>query len=217
MILKHYRVSGHKGFTIVELMISTAVFTSILLVVLTAVTQIGRMYYKGIASSRTQEASRTIVDRISQEIQYSPTTTSPRLTTSGTLNVLCIGKSRFFYVINQKKTAGTYGLWTDESADGWAGCNGNVAALSALAIPTTSPGAINPREMLPDNARLVAFDVSPVNVTSPLYTVKARVVYGDDDLIDYTAGTANATCKGATAGTQFCGMSELTITVTKRL
>ena len=207
---------SQRGFTIVELMISTAVFSTILLVVLTAVTQIGRMYYKGITTAKTQETTRLLVDRISQEIQYSPANFVPIYAKSGDKNVRCIGNSRFFYVLNQKKTSANYGLWSDDSAAGSPVCVDSAAsaALSTQVIPTVSP-AVNPRELLSENMRIVKFDITG---SGNLYTVSIRVVYGEDDLIEVPGGDiSQSTCKGATVGTQFCGVSELTVTVNKRL
>lgn len=207
------RTSTQKGFTIIELMISTAVFSTILIVVLTAVTQIARIYYKGITTAKTQETARILIDRISQEIQYSPAATIPTYVTDGTKNVRCIGNSRFFYVLNQKKTSTNYGLWSDDSAAGSNACT-TATDLSNLFIPT-GPPAVNFRELLPEKMRIVKFDISGIG---NLYTVTIRVLYGDDDLIDVPGGdVSQSTCKGSTVGTQFCGISELSVTVNKRL
>lgn len=217
-----------RGFTIVELMISTAVFSLILIVILTAITQIGRMYYKGITTSKTQETARLIVDRVSQEIQYSPATYVPTFATTGTKNVRCIGNTRFFYVLSQKKTSTDYGLWTDNSGAASPVCNdpGASVALDTTAIPTSEPTAVDPRELLPQNMRIAKFDITG---SGSLYTVSVRVLYGDDDLMEAVDPATGAvltpmadypqyyTCKGSTVGTQFCGVSELTVTVNKRL
>ena len=60
----------NKGFTIVELLIATAVFSFILLVVTTGIIRLGNMYYKGVISSRTQESIRNIVSETSSAIQF---------------------------------------------------------------------------------------------------------------------------------------------------
>jgi prepilin-type N-terminal cleavage/methylation domain-containing protein len=222
------KVSKQRGFTIIELMISTAVFSAILLVILTAITQIGRMYYKGVTISKTQEAARSIVDSVSQEIQFSPSSYAPTYAVSGERNIRCVGNSRFFYVVNQKKTDTNYGLWADDSGAGSPLCvdSASLVALGSAAIPTSSPSSTNPRELLPQNMRIAKFEI---NGSGSLYTVSVRVLYGDDDLmeaVDPATGSILTpasdypqflTCKGSTVGTQFCGVSELTVTVNKRL
>jgi Tfp pilus assembly protein PilW len=221
------RSLNQSGLTIVELMISTAVFTTILLVILTAITQIGRMYYKGVTTAKTQETARSLIDRLSQEIQYSGTSTSPVLLADGNKRVLCIGSSRFFFMINQEKDSSNYGIWADESNDGSVS-NACVAPASTnlrnTAVPTTA--TLNAREMLGDGMRIVRFDLT--NPTPNLYTIDLRITYGADDLLDSVDPTTGSlvdqntfpqysTCKGATIGTQFCSMSELSVTVSKRL
>src|SRR3990172_9120101 len=62
---------GVGGFTIVELMIATTIFSVILLIVTFGMLQIGRTYYKGITLTKTQNAARSIIDTISQDIQFS--------------------------------------------------------------------------------------------------------------------------------------------------
>lgn len=208
-------VASQKGLTIVELMISTAVFSSMLLIILTAITQIGRMYYKGITTAKTQDTTRTIVDRITQEIQYSPPSQSTLYQTSGTNNIRCVGKSRFFYTVNQQNTPGTYGLWTDESGTGSTLCS-DAGVFSLSGNPTTF-GLQNARDLLAENMRILKFDIVN-NDALGLYTVTVRVAYGDTDLLDQvTDGIPNSFCRGSTAGTQFCAVSELSSTVKKRL
>jgi prepilin-type N-terminal cleavage/methylation domain-containing protein len=59
------------GFTIVELMISTLVFSVILLVVTFGIVHFTNSYYRGINGSTTQDTARTIVDSVTQAIQFS--------------------------------------------------------------------------------------------------------------------------------------------------
>lgn len=223
--MRHRRTQS--GFTIVELMIATAIFSLILLVVLTAIVQVGRMYYKGITTAKTQEAARTIVERVAQQIQFSPQSSNPLLyqnyasatPPSGDKNLRCIGNTRYFYVINQLNTASTYGVWTDDNADGSNICT-DAAAYAAFAPSGNPPalaGTTNPRDLLPDNMRIVKFDVSG---SGKLYTISVRVAYGENDLLDQSVavgGVPGTQCRGRTLGTQFCAVSEINVTVAKRL
>lgn len=109
------------GFTIVELMFSTMAFSTILVLCLASLVQIGRMYYKGITNARTQEAARLIVDELTQAIQLSsgnikqPTLVGPGTlptgpvvpvvsgdVAAGTTAYFCIGTTRYTYALDRK-------------------------------------------------------------------------------------------------------------------
>jgi prepilin-type N-terminal cleavage/methylation domain-containing protein len=62
---------NNKGFTIIELLIATVIFSLILLVITGAIVQFGRIYYRGIVQSRTQERSRAITESIAKNLQFS--------------------------------------------------------------------------------------------------------------------------------------------------
>jgi prepilin-type N-terminal cleavage/methylation domain-containing protein len=59
------------GFTLLELLIATTVFSVILLLAATAMIQIGRTYYKGNQQTRVQETARDMIEQISKDIQFS--------------------------------------------------------------------------------------------------------------------------------------------------
>lgn len=69
MSRSHKRTAA--GFTIVELMIALAVFSVLLILVLAAITQMTRMYYKGVITARTQQSTRELIDRVAQQVQFS--------------------------------------------------------------------------------------------------------------------------------------------------
>ena len=52
--------SGQKGFTVLELMIATTVFSVMLLLTTTGMIQIGKVYYKGLVTAKTQDTVRSI-------------------------------------------------------------------------------------------------------------------------------------------------------------
>ena len=63
--------SRNKGFTIIELMISTVIFSLVLLMCLVGIVQVSRTYYKGVTRAKTQEATRRLMDEIKESIQLS--------------------------------------------------------------------------------------------------------------------------------------------------
>lgn len=117
---------SEKGFTIVELLISMAVFTSLLLICAVATAQIGRMYYKSTIKISTQQATRSTSDLISQQIRLfdrqpivyefdlssqslavlnppvSPSLASYVLNRDGGRYMLCLGSVQYYIQINRQ-------------------------------------------------------------------------------------------------------------------
>lgn len=225
------RIDDRKGFTIIELLISTTVFTLLLMVVLTAVTQVGRMYYKAVTTTRTQEAARTLIEDIATHLQYSsdPPFPSvgipapPTLLASGQQVGFCIGSIRYIFVMNKRATSGAHAIWADK--DGYETnipCN-----VSAVNMDVAEPSSrVFGRDMLPEDMRLSDLEIQPMNSEQTLWRVKVRILYGVNDLladpdnfnnpIDAT-NFGRAICKGSAIGTQFCAISELETTVYRRL
>lgn len=209
-------------------MISTAVFSMILLIVLGAVTQIGRMYYKGLSVSRTQDASRRILDEISQQIQFSPdlpVTTGGAGFSSATPVGLCIGSTRYIVQLN-KQVAGSnnvalntqrHGLWLDDRGSPTCDISAGGFASNLQNDPPVA-GVVDGRELLADGMRLVDLQLSNEGGANPrLWTVKLRVIFGDQDLLDVSNGVNQTVCSGSQVGTQFCAVSELSTTVLRRV
>ena len=225
------------GFTIIELLIATAVFSVIILVVTAAVLQFSRQYYKGIIASSTQGAARTLVDDISRSIQFNGGTVNPipdNINPTG----LCVGTDkRYSYALNQQVTdagsslpnQGYHGLVSDDVT----GCGTDTVPLDVKSLPAKLPTTLsNARELLGQHMRVSKFSVTGGNSTNNLYTISVRIVYGDNDLLcSQSAGDCNTpapssaavlntatdlSCR-STVGSQFCAVSELTTTVRKRV
>jgi prepilin-type N-terminal cleavage/methylation domain-containing protein len=191
-----------KGFTIIELLIATVVFSLILLVVTGAIIQFSRLYYKGVIQSRTQEVARTITQDIAQNIQFGGSTPS------SSPNVICIGSKRYTKVLNVQVGTGSnnHGLVYDSPSGGCSTASGYDVTQAGLAS-----GA---KEFLGQNMQLVALNVSEQPAGSGLWRVDAHVVYGADaDLTDAT----KTSCKSIISGGQFCAVSRLTTAVSQRL
>ncbi len=190
-----YRKQEH-GFTIIELMIATTVFSVVLLICSFAMLQIGRTYYKGITMARTQTTARSIIDEISQSIQFSGGTVYP--TVVPTTNNACIG--RVFYERTAANGLNKYTLGSD--------CTNSVS------LPPSPPLPVN---MLGNNMRLGKFEVKNVAGAPSLWSVTIRVVYGDNDVLSNPTDLATTGCKDSGAGGQFCAISELSTIVQKKL
>jgi prepilin-type N-terminal cleavage/methylation domain-containing protein len=118
------KIHKQRGFTIVELLFSTAIFSVILLLCLSALVQIGRMYFKGVTTAQTQQSARAVLDELSQAMQFSgakinrigvPSSTlaappelyGPRIpisggsVTQGAVGYFCIGTTRYTFAMDR--------------------------------------------------------------------------------------------------------------------
>jgi len=189
------------GFTIIELMIATTVFSVILLLCATALVQIGRVYYKGVLSGKTQNTARSIMDEIASNIKYS----GGEIPTLGP-NVLCVGNLRYSFWIDQQLNDTNHALIADRPA---------VCKTDTPFPPAdTCDPTLSCRELLSPRMRLSKFNIIPPPAGSTLYGIDIGIVSGETDLLDPTHKRCNVALN---AGGQFCAVSELTTYVQKRL
>ena len=212
-----------QGFTIVELMIATAIFSTILLICTTAMIQVGRYYYKGVNSARTQESARNIIEQISLPVQLSGYEPYPIPFNTNNYNGLdvyafCIGNDRYNFAIDVQVTDGlpdsTYNparqsphaLWKDKTTD-------PSCPTADLTLNKPSSDAATGKELLNSGMRIKALSVAPVVGNPSLWSVDVSLLYGDSDLIDPATGN----CISSSIGGSFCGVSDLHTTVYRRV
>ncbi len=204
------KLKDARGFTIVELLISTVVFSAVLVLCATAIVQVGRMFYKGVTINRTQDATRQLADDVAQAIQFGVRSGSFFQTaSSGANRAYCLGEVRYTY--RTDLSLGTAGghqsrhiLWKDKLGV----TEPCTAAINLDSVAPTGDG----QEMLGTNMRLPQFDITP---SGKNYLVTIRVAYGEttDLFIDNTF----TSCIARDLGGQFCALSRITTNVVKRL
>ncbi len=199
--------SNNNGFTIVELMIATTVFSTVLLLCTFGLMEIGKTYYKGSTIARTQNVARQIVTTLSEAVQYGSseptfTGTPPNEVVASILTasngVFCIGDSRFTY--SSAVANGTSnGLVIDNKPPG-------SCVASAIS---------NGKQLLGTNMRLTRFQILK---NGGNYNIIVKVTYGDTDLINLVdvSQPVYGSCNGG-RGSQFCAASQLETTVHRRL
>jgi prepilin-type N-terminal cleavage/methylation domain-containing protein len=211
--------SWQKGFTIIELMIATAVLSTMILVVTIIMINIGNLFDKGVNQAKTQDAVRDITDQLSNDLKFYPGQVVPGSANEGTIigngvqtlhNVTvssyCIGTVRYSYIIGYK--LGSSGsvdglspeyptlpgiLWRDSNPGGAGSCVPvNITSSSAIAASEAKDSGT---ELAPAGTRLTYFAID--NNASPLaspYTI--GLAYGDYDLLIksglYTPGDVGA-------------------------
>jgi len=235
---KKLQKKGQRGFTIVELMVATVVFSVVLIVLTAGVIAITRTYSKGIVLNKTQTAARSILDSIAQTIEFNGGTIDwpPGVGGAEALQGRgCVGNQAYdfrlgFQLLDSPSDP-------DQAAHGVVRTSG-VAGCHHEAAPDFGSGT----ELLSPHMRLASLNVKPVNVNDRLYEVDVTVAYGDYDLLcspslNGHAGGCNDTDPSVTlqgndiqqfvtrpdltchsgADTQFCAVSALRTVVQQRL
>lgn len=192
-------VNQQAGFTIIELLIATLIFSVILLIATFGVIQVSRTYIKGFVASETENTTRSIVDQVSQAVQLSQTGSLAIATPVTGWYAFCINGYRYTYQLNDELASGGHAFVRDYIGGG--SCTPN--------INWTSSGT----ELLSTNERLVSFSIAQVPNSTDLYQVSLSILYGDDNV---TMGSPPDRCLDNSSGGEFCALSSTTTTVEQR-
>ena len=182
---------NNKGFTLLELLIATTVFSVILLLCTFGLIQVGRNYYKGITLSRAQNSARSVMNLLTQSVQYSGSNPVGDLPegTGPNSGVFCVGTVRFEYKLNSKVgDPNAYALRTSN-------CNEAIDQAQKT-------------EQVGKGMSLQSLKVQPAGAGS--YNIGVKILYGDSDQLTNGACTSGA-------GSQFCAVSALNTIVQPRL
>ncbi len=218
---------AQRGFTIVELLVALTVFSLVLLLCLVALIQIGRMFYKGISLSRTQEVARSIATDINNDLVLSKGIVEVGTDAGSNLSWYCISGHRYTYELGKKLgTDAAAGVRRDSLVNNSA-CSPIVSGAAEL---DTNVYSDQTKEYLSDGMRVNMFDIQ--NCASGLCTVQVRVLFGEDDLFmsdttplpsnptatDYAlvSSQPDARCTGTLSSSQFCATADVSTSVYKR-
>jgi prepilin-type N-terminal cleavage/methylation domain-containing protein len=197
------RKKSDSGFTIIELLVATAVFSLVLIVFLSAIIRISELFYKGVNMSNTQEAARNIVQDISDDIQF-----YQQQPVIGA-NYFCVGAHRYTYSLYTKVDRATSHGITREVING--GCPS----------PSTQPVNYSKGEELVDTGmQLNKLTLS--NCANGLCTISIHLIYYGADpsvLVPGPSGVTpavqapDATCGGPASSSEFCAVADYQSTV----
>ena len=224
---------NQRGFTIVELMIATAVFSIVLLILTTGVLSFTRQYYKGIINNRTQNIARNTVREITQSIQFSTGEVTTLYNNAGQVGGYCINGRPYYFALGRQLNGGDAATTAKHVLiTGSANCVSPAPNITNADL-NSSP-YIGFRELLGDKMRLAYFNVTPISGGST--EVVMRIAYGDKDLL-CSGSVANSCqptgsltdtqilnplgdnalqCRGS-SGNQFCSVIGFTTQVVKRV
>jgi len=211
-----------KGFTIVELMIATMVFSVVLLVITFGVVYFTTSYYRGVNGSTTQSTAQDALDTISQAVQFSGISS---VAPDASQTFFCAGTKLFVYQLGVQykgdptATTGLYML-------------NKTGSNCAYQAPAANDGGT---ELLGKNMRVLGFNMTKVTAGSgssgDVWSLGLRIAYGDDDLLcSPTVGNcsnnnvlttsqfsnSDVICK-VQAGSQFCTIANLSTVAQQRV
>jgi type II secretory pathway pseudopilin PulG len=204
------------GFTIVELLIATAVFATVLVLITSGIIQVTDTFFKGENEASTQRVASNVLDTIAQAIQFQ---SGYAYQTSN--DIICTGSEEFSYWPGYELEA--------HPGSGYQSATALVENNSGCTSATPSPSG---RELLTDNMRLSNITLTCLSSASlcnstttagALWRIEVRVVYGDDNLLYSPSGispaakASDAACAGKDSGEQFCAVSDISTIVSKRI
>jgi prepilin-type N-terminal cleavage/methylation domain-containing protein len=210
-----YQSKNNSGFTIIELLIATAVFSLMLVIFLSVFIQIGRLFYKGVAISNNQESARNVVQSISDDIRF--TKNQPVGDLISNQGYFCIGQHRYLYTKYFQVGSGAgYGVQRQDLSDK----NCSPPAQDGVPPDGSHPVAGSGFEMLSagmqlNNISVDCHDPSLSETQSCLIRVVV-VFYGDDNSVFQGVNgylSPNPSCQGSLTGNQFCSVADYRTTV----
>lgn len=193
------------GFTIVELLIATAVFSMVLLVFLTAFIRVSQLFYKGINMSNTQESTRKVLQDIADDVQFYHLPPIQGNVPSVD-KYFCIGEHRYTYKLFQQVGPGVFGIKREKMG------------TTTCPPPTTSACANCSEELLGYGMQLNKLEVTTAN--SRVYVSIKVIFYGaDNSVVISPSGQSpaykqqDAICSGQPNSTQYCATADYTSTI----
>lgn len=211
----HLNKTDQSGFTILELLIATAVLSVILLLSTISIISIGNLYYKGEKEAAVQDDVRTIANDVSQRLELAASVNNPSafsMQNGVRVYALCIDNTRYTYALGVDIDSTTppilpHVLWRDTITSATFCAPANLR----IANPT-----LNGTEMIAAGSRLTSFNLNSPN--SP-YTFTVGVAFGDPTMTNMTSDQTSpqsVVCNGG-PGDQYCATSYLSTIVDKRL
>lgn len=208
------RQAASGGFTIIELMIATSVFSLVLLVALAGFTSIGRIFYKGVTINQTQNITSQVMNDVTSNIENAASVSTLQKGASYNYYYYCIGGVRYTFNVSPKE------LDTSQPEDYSPGGNFGLVkdilpGATACAEPCpTSTGCASgtlpfnkPAEMLGNHMRLMKLDIASAN--GELYNVNITIAFGADSAFSDLNDPDKIACTGGQQDQAFCSVTRL--------
>jgi len=227
--MKNKYLSNSKGFTILELLIATTVFSAILLVLTQVVIRLTGTYYHGVIQNQTLNVAKNITNNIVQQIQFTGGYVYPKgdplrwditaihddTTLKKYESYLCIGNNQYVYQL--------YGINDGNTSNGSLilSYNPQCSTIGPLLNYGSSWDLRNSNtvsssyyvNLVPNHMRLVKFDIS--QQFGNLYKVDVKVAYGADASPANTGIGFNTGTGDCNPNSSYCATTELVTYVEK--
>ena len=202
---------NNQGFTIIELLIATVVFSSILLIATIGIIYISKTYVEGQVVIKNQDNTQAILQNLSSAIKFDDNSNHnivlPMLNSASHNYFFCVGNYEYIYSLNQ--------LFNDRSTSvGLSQLPNNNSPICSY--PTVLTGA---RQLLSQNER-----IGELNITSSsnIYDITLNIAYGNDSVLQTLGSTASPPsyqyrCTISAFSISLCAVSSLSTIVTPRI
>jgi prepilin-type N-terminal cleavage/methylation domain-containing protein len=189
-----------KGFTIVELLIATAVFTTILFIVTYGIIQISRMFTNGFIQTQTQNVAVSLADQLTRDVEFSSSSSigsDKEANVSGSIfYYFCTYQYEYFY----NPSGSLYKI--------------PISAITNC-LPPISSWVTNPQtqNLLSASMKILNYsgydDASQQSIISSgsasgLYSINLDILYGNTDNLVQNDNSSQWVCKPVVAIGPFC-------------
>ena len=191
-IMADKKDSHASGFTIIELLIASAIFTVVMLIVTVAVIFVSQTYIRGEISSQVQDTARNILTAIANNIEFTVSSPTVIQLTSDLPNepytntdefYFCIGSNVYTYTLDRELLPNSTSLSGEYSK--YALVESNESGGSC--IPSTAIGGSQQgRELLSAHERLGQLAVQRLSTAT--YSISVTVAYGDNYVLNDNSG-----------------------------
>jgi prepilin-type N-terminal cleavage/methylation domain-containing protein len=228
--------SNNSGFTIIELLISSLIFSIILMTATFAVIQVSRTYIKGYVGVQTQNTNRSMISLLTNELQQSnpgSVNVDPN-NRYGTIHWFCLNGQRFIYqydaILNDTTSGAPLNknvFVQDQDDSPKQDCTFNTGMLpfgniklsdfiSDLSLNTPQ----NPQtELLRQHMQLVNLNggqlIAAVSGFKGLYNINLKILYADTGSFRQVTAN-NSICYSDYTTHGFCYASSSSTTVQAR-
>ncbi len=203
--LKNKNLS-QKGFTIIELMIASMVF-SVLIIMVSAVTLgVAKQYQKATYTAQLNDASRNVHQTISQTIGYGGD--YDKLENLNGYYGFCSGKTRIFYKPSTSSAINS-GLYKDVLDD---------AEVCSTSVPDAAESGVE--NLLPKNGFVTNLSINQINASNTFNVTTTFKVGTSDMFVDGDSdglGDIGNNCLPTLKGGDFCTEVTYTNIVTAKI
>ncbi|HUD07759.1 MAG TPA: prepilin-type N-terminal cleavage/methylation domain-containing protein [Candidatus Saccharimonadales bacterium] len=215
---QHQHPEFQQGFTIIELMIATAVFSLVLLIAIVAIITVNNSFVKGNIQSQTQDTARSVLSTISQDIQFNSASSIILGTPDGQYGYYCLGNDVYIYQtgqeINTLSSPPIYHALLELTNSCPSNLTADPVGIEYVSyLKEATGGGNSTHELLSQDLSLEQLNIIQVNGNS--YEVTLTIGYGDSVIT--ASNPSDDSCPPESLGGNLCAISTLTTTVTPRI